>query len=112
MDLYRETKSGVVGRLHLIDQVRHHRLTEEDVVPDSIKERLMEILESWNASADDATAIPRNVRAEASVFARELRARGLSITERHLLRDSVVEGWRIVRGRYSDSQPTRSGGQG
>jgi len=101
--LYREKRSSVIDRLDLADQVRHGRLAEREIVPDNTRERLMEILDSWNTSTYDQTAIQRKVMAEMSVFARELQARGISVTERQLLRDSVVAGWQAIRAKYSAS---------
>jgi len=102
-NLYREKRSSVIDRLELVDQVRHGRLADGEIVPDSVRERLMEIFDSWNTSTYDETAIQRKVRAEMSAFARELQARGIPVTERQLLRDSLVAGWREIRAKYSAS---------
>lgn len=107
MNLHRERRSGVIDRLNVVDQVRHRRLTGRETVPDNIRDRLVEIFDSWNTptpSTDrDHTVIPRIVRAEASALARELQASGFYITDQQLLIDSVLEGWRVVREKYSDS---------
>ena len=112
MNLHRETRSGVIDRLHLVDQVRHRHLASQDTVPESIRERLREIFESWNTVAEEQIPIPRKVRFEVSGLARKLRDRGFSITEQQLLRDSIIEGWRIVKAKYSNSCFPRSGEQG
>jgi len=112
INLHRKTRSGVIDRLQLVDQVRHHHLTYQDTVPESIRERLMEVFESWNRVTEEQTPIPRKVRFEVSGWARKLQDRGFSITEQQLLRDSIIEGWRIVKAKYSNSSLPRSEEQG
>lgn len=112
MNLHRETKSGVISRLHLVDQVRHRHLASQETVPENIRERLIEIFESWNRVTEEQTPIPRKVRFEVSGFVRKLQDRGFRITEQQLLRDSIVEGWRIVKAKHSNSCFPRSEEQG
>ena len=111
INLRRKTRSGVIDRLQLVDQVRHH-VSYQDTVPESIRERLMEVFESWNRVTEEQTPIPRKLRFEVSGWARKLQDRGFPITEQQLLRDSIVEGWRIMKAKYSNSCFSRSEEQG